>query len=140
MIVRIRSQWAAPLCLALIGCAGAKPNRADISSDDSNERIRAIKAAGEAKDVHAVPLIVDRLEDEDSAVRFFAIIALEKITGQRFGYDYSKAGRDRAASIVLWREYVKSGDFAAKSAAPARGQNEMHNTGDGGQDGIAAGP
>lgn len=59
-----------------------------------------------------MPILVNRLEDEDEAVRFFAIIALEKITGQRFGYEYSKPLAARTRSVELWREYLKSPDRA----------------------------
>lgn len=127
--------------LMATGCAGVRPYRAEISSDDANERILAVKAAGETKDAHAVPLLVDRLEDEDDAVRFFAIIALEKITGRRFGYDYSQPSRQRAASIVRWREYVAKGEFAAAqdpppNPSPASPRGAAAED----RDGLAAGP
>jgi HEAT repeat protein len=77
-----------------------------------NERIKAIREAGEQKDRTAVPILVNRLEDEDDAVRFFAIIALERITGQRFGYEYSQPLAVRTRSVEIWREYLKSPDRA----------------------------
>lgn len=119
------------------GCAGTRPYRANLSSDNATERIMAVKAAGEAKDVGAVPLLVDRLEDEDAAVRFFSIIALEKITGRRFGYNYSQPSRERAAAIVRWRDYVRKGEYtaAAEPPAPRSSSNAL-----GSQAGIAAGP
>jgi len=121
--------------VVVVGCV--RPYRAAISSEDSNERILAIKDAGQAKDVQAVPLLVDRLEDEDDAVRFFAIIALEKITGRRLGYDYAQPSRERAPSIVRWREYVRKGDFAAAQPTPAKSSSSDASST---QDGIAAGP
>jgi hypothetical protein len=80
---------------------------------------------------------VDRLEDEDAAVRFFAIIALERITGRRFGYEYSQPSRERAAAIVRWRDYVRKGEYtaAAETPSPRSSGNELDN-----QTGIAAGP
>lgn len=104
----------------LVGCeARFGSYRAAIQAADPNERIRGIKAAGDAKDRHAVPLLVDRLEDEDEAVRFFAIIALGKITGQRFGYDYAVPADQRAPAVERWREYVQRGALTA--TAPAGG-------------------
>lgn len=70
------------------------------------DRILGIRAAVERGDRSAVPHIVDRLEDEDDGVRFFAIIALDRITGERFGYDYAKPATERAAAVGRWREYV----------------------------------
>ncbi len=107
---------AAPGCMLLFawvtaqGCASVSPYRASIGSDDANERILGIRAAGEARDGGAVPLLVDRLEDEDSGVRFFAIIALEKITGERFGYNYADSSLERSESVLRWRSFVKRGE------------------------------
>lgn len=98
------------LLLSGPACTSVGPYRAAISSDDVNERILGIVAAGEARDRGAVPLLVDRLEDEDDAVRFYAILALERITGKRFGYDYAKQSGERAASVVEWRSYVRRGE------------------------------
>ncbi|OWY71087.1 hypothetical protein B7486_10795 [cyanobacterium TDX16] len=99
------------------GCTSIGPYRAQISSEEPAERILAVRAAAEAKDWRSVPLIVDRLEDEDDAVRFYAILALERITGERFGYDYSQTGRERAASVSRWRTYVKGGKYLTAAAA-----------------------
>lgn len=106
----VRAYWLICLCPLLPGCANIGPYRAAISSEDVNERILGVIAAGEARDRGAVPLLVDRLEDEDEAVRFFAIVALERITGKRFGYDYAKESRERAASVALWRAYIRRGE------------------------------
>ncbi len=122
----------------VLGCAGTRPFRAQLSSDNATERILAVKAAGDARDVNSVPLLVDRLEDEDSAVRFFTIIALEKITGHRFGYDYSQPSNERAAAIVRWRDYAKKGDYAQSGKKPPspRGASPAADN----RDGIAARP
>ena len=106
--------------VALAGCASTGPYRARISSEQAAERILGIRAAAQSKDWGAVPLIVDRLEDEDEAVRFYAILALERITGERFGYDYARSSFERAASVSKWRSYIKGGKHltaAAKMAA-----------------------
>ena len=88
------------------GCNANRPVRANIQSADAAERIRAIKKAADTGDVTAVPLIVDRLEDEDQAVQFFAILALERLTGKRLGYEVGQPSTERVAAIDRWREYV----------------------------------
>lgn len=104
--------------------------RPSFSSDDPGARILAIRAAADAKDASVVPLLVDRLEDEDEAVRMFAIMALDRITGERLGYDYVGPVHQRAASVDRWREYVrqqrhvktatsKQPSRAGETAAPA---------------------
>ncbi len=84
----------------------------------------AIRAAAERGDKAAVPHIVDRLEDEDDGVRFFAILALDRITGERFGYDYAKPVKERAAAVKRWRAYVhgnQEAPAAGDQRADARG-------------------
>jgi hypothetical protein len=111
-----------PIWLIWLGTSGGCERgfisyRAEIQSANADERIRGILAAGQAKDRRAVPLLVDRLEDEDDAVRFFAIIALDKITGQRFGYDYALPAWQRAKAVEQWRGYVRQGGQTASSPA-----------------------
>ncbi|MFH1419118.1 MAG: HEAT repeat domain-containing protein [Planctomycetota bacterium] len=112
---------------ALIAGCGPRPYRADIQSESVHERILGVRAAAEAKDADSVPLLVDRLEDEDDAVRFFSILALEKITGQRFGYDYASPAQQRAGSVERWRAYVRQGEHG-DTAPPgeASGGSDRH--------------
>lgn len=97
------------LCWLAAGCGGNSgvSYRAQIQSEEPRLRIRAIVEAGKLQDDLAVPLIVDRLEDEDEGVRFYAILALEKITGERFGYDYTDPMGGRAAAVSRWRVFVR---------------------------------
>lgn len=90
--------------------------RADIQSPDPDRRIRAIRAAADANDKQTIPLLVDRLEDEDSGVRFFAIVALERMTGERFGYDYGQPAWERAKSVEQWRAYVRRNVASSESS------------------------
>jgi len=95
--------------LLLTGCIEPLPasNRARIQHQEPSVRIKAIVEAGRARDDKAVPLIVDRLEDEDEGVRLYAIIALEKITGERLGYDYGDSMAERAGAVERWRNFVR---------------------------------
>lgn len=79
-----------------------------IQSERPHLRIRAIHQAGELRDEKAVALLVDRLEDEDEGVRFYAILALDRITGERFGYDYAAPSERRAESVNRWRTYART--------------------------------
>lgn len=96
----------------LAPAACTRTRLANIHSADPGERIMAIRDAADAQNRLAVPLIVDRLEDEDEAVRFYAILALDKMTGQRLGYDYAKPLEARAQSVEQWRQYVRRGSHA----------------------------
>ncbi|MBN2562574.1 MAG: HEAT repeat domain-containing protein [Phycisphaerae bacterium] len=92
----------------------------NIHSDDPDERILGICEAAKAKDRRAVPLLVDRLEDEDDAVRFYAIGALDRITGKRLGYDYAEPLSDRAKAVERWRRYVRDSGRAGSPEAEQR--------------------
>ena len=90
------------------GCVSAG-YRANIQAPYSYDRIVAIREAGERRDKVAVPLLVDRLEDEDSAVRFYAILALERITGDRLGYRYEDSASERHDAVERWRQFANMG-------------------------------
>jgi HEAT repeat protein len=92
---------------SLTGCGPpATPYPAALQSQRPEERIRAIKRAGETKDRSVIGILVDRLEDEDEAVRLYAILALEKLTGTRLGYDYAAREGERARAVKRWRQYL----------------------------------
>ena len=114
--------FAVLLCATMgTGCSSTPPHfRANIQSADPGNRILAIRQAGERKDEASVPLLVDRLEDEDDGVRFYAILALERITGQRFGYDYAKPSWERASAVERWRAHVRGGPQVSGDKAEPR--------------------
>ena len=99
------------------GCAPA-PTRRDIASVDARRRVLAIRAAAQRHDLSAIPLLVDRLEDEDEAVRMFAILALEKLTGTRNGYVYYMPPDAQLSAIRRWRTFVRERAVAAAGHAP----------------------
>ena len=105
------SSWPvflAVVCLPLIGCAPpATPYPRSLISERPAERIAAVKHAAEIGDESVIAILVQRLEDTDEAVRFFAIIALEKMTGERFGYQYYDSEVERARAVTRWRRYLQ---------------------------------
>ncbi len=121
--IRWRKRLRSKLTAALVLCIGASPScssshevRRGMNSPDALGRALAIREAAESNDRHSVPLLVDRLEDEDEAVRLFAIKALVKMTGSRLGYDYAKPADQRAGAVAQWREYVLAGRHMSPDA------------------------
>ena len=97
--------------LWLSGCKGPfdhKIGLSDLENPNPAVRIMAIKWAGDNKVSSAIPRLVDFLHDEDSSVRFFAIEALQRITGTDNGYDYKARPQLRAEAVERWREFIKS--------------------------------
>ncbi len=112
------------ILLALGACRAPGSQAADLRSTDPAARIRAIKLAGDRRDQAALPLLVPQLEDDDSAVRFYAILAIEKITGTRLGYNYADPPAERARAVKRWRSYLRTLSAAASqptSATTTRG-------------------
>jgi HEAT repeat protein len=99
---------ALALALAAVGAGCVHPREpVRLDSPDINTRIAAIKRVAETKDRTAAPQLVALLDDEDPAVRFFAIEALERIAGDRKGYDYyDDAPDDRRPAIARWHQWL----------------------------------
>ncbi len=99
------------LVLGLLVCAGCGPREANVAvrlqRKASVDRIREIRRIDASGDASSVSLLVQRLDDGDSAVRFAAIITLERITGERLGYRYGASSVDRGEAVGRWRAYVE---------------------------------
>jgi hypothetical protein len=97
--------------LAIGGCVGpdapGRSLRNPFESEDPVDRIAAIQKAGAATDKAALPALVTCLSDSESDVRFFAIAALRKITGQDLGYHHYDNEQARREAVNRWREYLR---------------------------------
>ena len=108
--------------LILIGCGPHRtPYPESLNSQRPEERILAAKHAAQIGDRDVIGILVDRLEDDDEAVRMFAILALEKLTGTRHGYDYSDDQMNRGRAVQRWRRYVSE---QSASSNPVAGGGE----------------
>lgn len=105
--------------LSCVGCQMLDANyRQKIQSEDPVERVRAVIHAGEIRDSRAVPLLVDRLDDEDEAVRVLAIVSLKKITGQDLGYYYYQPLVMRSVAVERWRGWLAEQSADRKGGVP----------------------
>lgn len=94
------------MLVMLAGCGPkATPYPASLESERPIERITAIKKAAQLDDYSAIGVLIDRLEDDDPAVRMFAIMALERMTGTRLGYDYRADDTQRWRAVQVWRRF-----------------------------------
>jgi hypothetical protein len=102
-----------PLIFALTALGCAPPaSVGGLNSPDPASKLYAIRAAGESRDRTAIPALVEQLENDDPAVRVFSINALERITGERLGYNPYADDVARRASVERWVEAVKNNRFA----------------------------
>lgn len=102
----------------LWGCTGAASEAVGFHEPDPQARIRAVQEAVETEDRAKLDELVEMLDSDDSAQRFFAINALEEITGNTFGYRHFDPPLVRREAINRWVEWLEGGRDAA---APADG-------------------
>lgn len=89
------------------GCAASSAQlRRQMEAIDPADRIDAMIKAARRKDAGLTPALVDRLDDEDPAVRMYAILALERMTGERLGYSYAAPTAKRRDAVEAWRNYI----------------------------------
>lgn len=97
------------LLVLVAGLTACGPPRARMDDPYAPTRARAMVQSAEARDASAIPRLVALLEDDDSGVRLYAILALERLTGERMGYDYGAPEPARAAAVRVWRDALREG-------------------------------
>ncbi len=115
---------AALIPSGLAGCAGPGEPASiaeGLQSDQPVTRTKACIRAGDARDASVVALLVDRLEDPEDEVRMFAIRALDRITGQTLGYQWSQDADARKASVERWRQWLTARAGGGPVPSSARG-------------------
>lgn len=96
--------------LALLGCSGYTGPRSVVNEDPA-VKIPEIREAVARGDKSVMPHLVNDLDNDDPAVRLYAIGALQRLSGQNIAYDWTE--EDRAArrpAIDKWRAYVEGAE------------------------------
>lgn len=93
------------VCIMGGGCFS--PDPPSIKSDSAPTAIPAIKEAATSDDRADIPRMIEDLNDPDSAIRFAAIEALQKMTGQTLGYRYYDDEPARRPAVQRWRQWLK---------------------------------
>lgn len=93
--------------VALAGgdCTAPRPPP-DVRDPDPSVKIPSYKKAVREKDRRAVPQLVEDLDSDDPAVRLYAIGALERMTGDRFGYVFYEGEEQRRPAVDRWRAWL----------------------------------
>ncbi|MAE63080.1 MAG: hypothetical protein CMJ18_02305 [Phycisphaeraceae bacterium] len=100
-------------CLLLLGCAPPPARDGGFHSDDPASKLYAIVRAGSDADHDSIPHLIEQLDHDDPAVRMFAIVALERITGDRLGYNPYAPLHGRRAAVERWTEAYRRGGIPA---------------------------
>ncbi len=120
--------WAPLLLVAAGGCQDAAvpgfgpggPFGPDnlyrrLQAEDPGVRMEAVLEAGRRGDPKAAAYLVDRLTDAETEIRFAAIVALQKITGQTFDYEYYAPPSEREAAAERWRRWLRQRQAEAEA-------------------------
>jgi HEAT repeat protein len=109
------------LAVVLLGVAagcGAEPSprpvrpEFDLHHPSGTIRLHAIAQVAARRETSQVPALIERLDDEDPAVRLQAAAALREITGHDTGYEAYFSPAERQRHVGLWRAW-----WAARSRA-----------------------
>lgn len=119
---RMRVELLVAILTGLIGVIGctAPPAPRLVSDPDPSGMIPAMKIAVDQHDLSVVPDLVKYLENDDPAVRFYAIEALKKLTGQDLGYVYYAPADQRMEAVERWQQWLKNQAKASSTQPSAR--------------------
>jgi hypothetical protein len=99
--------WRGLLVVVCLASGGCIPREGQfIGAVDPLNNIPAIQKAAAERNEKAVPALVSQLNNDDPAVRFYAINALQRITGQTFGYVFYDEADQRKPAIERWRQWL----------------------------------
>lgn len=79
-----------------------------IDSDDPDLKIQAIHRDSCRKNTADVPTMVRYLNDDDPAIRFYAIQALRNMTHEDFDYRFYEDDDQRKPAIARWQAWLKT--------------------------------
>ena len=124
--------------LGLVLAAGCVPIPKGFDSPEPAARIDAAAAAAGDSDTGKIPELIVLLDSDDPATRLIGILALERLTGQRQGYDHAAGLEERELAVVRWVEWYNENADALEAGEMIGGAStrvrpvEGHDGGSGG--------
>lgn len=104
--------------LLLVSC-GASPTAGGFDAANPAARSQAILTAVVKGDLSAISRIVEQLDADDPAIRMIAIEALQRLTGETYGYKHYDPAYVRREAIAKWVNAVQSGSVPQLAHSPA---------------------
>jgi len=94
------------LMASINGCSGFTGPR-DVTNPDPHVKVPEIRKAVDRHDMSVAPQLIEDLDASDSAVRFYAIEGLRRLTGEDFDYDWTAQTRaERRPAIDRWKKWL----------------------------------
>ena len=108
-------RYVAVIVLLAVVVGGCTPpaSRGGFDSDNPASKLYAIRKATHDD----IPELVEQLESDDPAVRMMTITALDRLTGERMGYNPYASSSDRRESVDRWVQAVAAGGFEPDASA-----------------------
>jgi hypothetical protein len=94
--------------LFLSGCSMAPKSFLSMNDPTAINRARAVAYGQSEPDAVAIPVLIDRLSDDDPVVRLASHEALKRRTGQNFGYQPYIEGDELASAVQRWKTWWAS--------------------------------
>lgn len=113
-----------PIGALLLTSCGASPTAGGFDAASPAARSKAIQTAAITGDFSAVSKIVEQLDSDDPAIRMLAIEALERLTGETFGYKHYEPVYVRREAIAKWVNAVQSGSVPRLAHSPAASRDD----------------
>lgn len=89
-----------------VGCStSVEPSYRDPTPE---ARLGAIRESAQAGPEADLQHLIENLSSDDESVRFAAIGALRRITGQTNGYRFDASSSDRTEAISRWKAWLSS--------------------------------
>jgi hypothetical protein len=117
-----RAAWFGVLLVIGLGLASGCRSPGGLESTNPYERARAAVARAEAGDQTAIHRLVALLGDDDDGVRLYTILALERLTGETYGYRYWADPIERYRAIDRWQDALQAGQVTLKTQHESAGR------------------
>jgi hypothetical protein len=99
--------WCALVSIAIVAGCTEPRGPLSVKSEDPTLKIPAIKQDVRQHDTSDVAQMVKDLDNDDPAVRFYAIEGLRRLTGDSFGYRYYDDEDERRPALKRWKDWLK---------------------------------
>jgi hypothetical protein len=96
------------LAAGMLWATGCGHGPRSVTDPDPADKVPAIETAIQNHDKRVIPQLVKDLDNSDSAIRFYAIDGLRKLTGEDFGYRYYDDDDKRKPAVAQWNQWLAS--------------------------------
>jgi hypothetical protein len=119
LLVSLKFGLVLAICIlgSAVGCTASR-DELSVGARDPALKIPGMKRAVREKDLRTTKQLVEDLDSDDPAVRFYAINALRRLTGEDYQYRYYDDEVQRKPALAKWEEWQKQREEGAPTTRP----------------------